>query len=227
VLLAAVVVCPSARADGWQWVGCKTINGTTAIHGSRVDIERYNPRVTVGRSLAWAMTHRNAYGAAAYAQVGYIEQQSYDDHPYYFWEYSDKYGNDPGAQFLSPVPNGGSYDGTEDLFSVQNVSGGKIEYRINGSVVKTTSQNWTPDNAQWCSEIYYVGSTYPQIPGDTEHMVDFTRPQLYSVNDNTWHTVSPDSDHGVDNAEYGHHVLYPSASPPYFKVYDDRYSTAP
>lgn len=84
--LPAALFCESAFAEN-QWCGMMTNTGMTGIRGARVNIERYNPRVTYLVSAAWSMV-ANYDREGAYAQVGYCEIQGWGDHPYYFWEYA-------------------------------------------------------------------------------------------------------------------------------------------
>jgi hypothetical protein len=215
-----MVVCQTAFAV--QWTGMTTISDVSAARGARAHIERYNPDVTAESSSAWAAVCNQYDSSYGYAQVGYLEYESWGDHPYYFYEYSDNGGNDPGPQKIGLVPNGGNYDGSDDLFTVQYVAGGHIEYRINGVVEHTSGHNWTPDTCEWSGEIHEI-ITYPQMPGDPTHKVDFTSPALYSNNDDSWHVVSPDTDHAYDDALFGVEVLHPNATPKYFQIYDSRY----
>jgi hypothetical protein len=200
----------------------------TSIRGARADIERYNPRVTGsgGASSAWVMVARTTGG---YAQIGYAEVNSWGDNPYYFWEYCTAGGYDPGPYIIAAVPNGGGYTGAEDLFTVQYVSNDtEIKYRIDGVSKHTTYQpGWTPNYADYAGEIWEA-SPMPQMPGDTNHKVDFASPAFYS--NDAWHLLSPwgSNNQMLSDATYGRYAVCPqNADPQYFKIYDNRYSTLP
>lgn len=128
------------------------------------------------------------------------------------------------------MPNGGDYTGADDLFTVQFVSGGEIKYRINGVVQATTDHDWTPDNAQFFGEIITNGVTHPQMPGDSNHKVDFVKPAFFSNNDDLWHNLSPwgSNTSMQDTATYGNwQRCDTNDNPKFFKVWDTRYSTLP
>lgn len=230
-LLAAAAVtlvfCGSAAA-GPEFAGMHTLSSNTAIHGARVSIQRYDPIVNYGTSSAWSMVldSRIPDATAAFAQVGYLKLSSWD-HPWYFYEYADAYGNDQGPQQLTAVPNGGSYTGADDLFTVQFVSGGYIKYRINGNEVHSSGHNWTPDTCEWMGEIHATSTNWPQFVGDATHKVHFTKPALFSINDDLWHGVSPDPNSGRltpdGSSKHGRVRGFPDATDPYFHMWDDRY----
>ncbi|HEY5473542.1 MAG TPA: hypothetical protein VIK32_10170 [Candidatus Limnocylindrales bacterium] len=219
-----LVLCGSAAADA-EFAGMG-YNGTTAIHGARVSIQRYNPIVNYETSSAWSMVldSRILSPYAAFAQVGYLKLSSWNQ-PWYFYEYADAYGNDPGPQRLTAVPNGGNYTGADDLFTVQFVSGGYIKYRINGNEVHSSGHDWTPETCEWMGEIHATSTHWPQFVGDATHKVHFTRPALFSTNDDNWHGVSPDSDRLTPDGSSKHGRVrgLPDATDPYFHMWDDRY----
>ena len=100
--------------------------------------------INSGRTLVKQLDETDLSPYAAFAQVGYLKLSSWNQ-PWYFYEYADAYGNDPGPQRLTAVPNGGNYTGADDLFTVQFVSGGYIKYRINGNEVHSSGHYWTPE----------------------------------------------------------------------------------
>jgi len=185
--------------------------------GARAHLFRYVPRYTSGLhgSSAWVMLHDVAYGSyGALAQVGWARAGWWDDGVYYFYEYADAGGHDPGPQIIGAVPNPLDY-GTEDLFTVQYVSGGHIEYRINGVTRHTSGYNWTPSQAQWYGEIIVASD---QTPGDTNHKVVFEDIKEYSSD--TWYRLSPVG-RMHNSTTYG---TYSNTSSD-FRIWDTRYSS--
>ena len=215
-VLFMVIVCGTAWAN--EFDGMESNRGVlNAYGGARADVDRYVPRYASGNHgvSAWSMLHDASAGDwGGFAQVGWARAGWWDNDVYYFYEYADETGHDQGPQIIGSVPNPDVY-GPDDLFTVQLVSGGLIEYRVNGVTMHTSSRNWSPTMAEWYGEIENGND---QTPGDTNHKVIFNSIAEYS--NGAWHALPP-TGRMWNSTSYGDYSNTSSD----FRIWDTRYST--